>query len=347
MSRLQRTRDRLVTAFLRYTEAFWRQTEVPSREVFFDLDAQYGRIVWLLRAHYVWLLYFALTKWTRKTYFEPAPFDPMWPVFWMRWVPWEAGAWAIVGLCIGGAAASLLMPRRQLPRILAAVGLFEALALTYTYTGVQHRTYTMLALTCFYALIPTLRDHAATLDEKRRSLLAVFGGVSFVLFTYSWAGFTKLWGLTEALLRGDAHVLDFGRVPVVFLNRAFRFEHPPPMSEFVLDHPVLASLGLFLVMYVEFVSLSVAFRPHLQRWWMFLLAGFHLSTLLTMRVYFAPATAMLLVLGIFTPFARFEGWRPILRELPGIGPLLLAGLVRLEGGEREPRGAYGGPGEAP
>jgi hypothetical protein len=315
----------------RLVHAFWRRTEVPFREVFHDTDAQYDRIVWLLRAYYAWVLWYVWGKALRPRYLVASQYEPMWPVAWISWVPWDVGASAIIGLCVGGAALALLFPRRPLARILAFLGLFEFLALWYTYTGVQHRTYTMLALALFFALAPRMRASGASEDEKRRALMAVFGGLVFVLFTYSWAGALKIWGVIEAVLRGDAEVLSFHSVPVTLLLRAYRFESPPPLSEFVLNHPALATFGFFTVIYAELCSVSAAFRPHLQRFWLAMLAVFHLTTLLSMKVFFLPATAVLVILAAFTPFGRSPlRWRPALREVPWLGPLASALLHRLE-----------------
>jgi len=315
----------------RLVHAFWRRTEVPLREVFHDTDAQYARSVWLMRAYYAWLLYYVWGKALRPQYLVASQYDPMWPVAWISWVPWDVGARAVIALCVGGAALALLFPRRPLARILAFVGLFEFLALWYTYTGVQHRTYTMLALSLFFALAPRMRATGASAGEQRRALMAVFGGLVFVLFTYSWAGALKMWGVTEAVLRGDAEVLSFHSVPVTLLLRAYRFESPPPLSEFVLSHPALATFGFFTVIYAEFCSVAAAFRPHLQRFWLAMLAVFHLTTLLSMKVFFLPATVVLVILAVFTPFGRSPlQWRPALREVPWLGPLACALLHRLE-----------------
>ena len=168
--------------------------------------------------------------------------------------------------------------------------------------------------------------------------MAVFGGYAFVLFTYSWAGALKIWGAVDALLRGEARLLELDKIPVVFLNRAYRYENPPVLSEFVLDHPTLACLGLFAVFYFEFVSLAAAFRPHLQRWWMAILVGFHFSTLFTMKVFFTPATVLLVILALRSPFARpLREWRPVLGEVPWFGPLLEAALCRIAALRGAPR----------
>ena len=61
-------------------------------------------------------------------------------------------------------------------------------------------------------------------------------------------------------------------------------------------------------------SVGVAFRPSLIRPWCLLLIGFHVMTRLTMGILFVPATAVLVVLAIFSPFPPH---RPLSPEQSG------------------------------
>ncbi len=316
----------------RAVDAFWRAAAFPFREVRSDDELHYRRSRWFLRGFYGFVLLFMVSYGLPKTKFHLVPHDdPLWPVVWMSWLPWELGVYAVTGACLAGAILAALQPHWRWTRIWAFLGLFQFLALWYTYTGVQHRTYTMLSLAFFFALLPRVRAAGAGRDESLgRYLTVVWGGMAFVLMTYSMAGLLKIEGIVEALARGDELVLDFGEVPIHLLKRAFKFENPPILSEFVLNHPGLASLGLFTVVYLEFCSLSVAYRPHLQRYWFAIMAWFHFSTEWTMRVFFVPATAVLVLYVIFSPFSRpWRTWRAALRELPLFGPLLATLLFRI------------------
>jgi len=328
-----------VSAVARFADAFWRPAEVPFREILFDTPLQYRRLIRMIPFVYAWGAYTALIKIEQGRVLQ-APLDgPLWPIFWMEWIPWQVGGGVVLSLVGLGGVAAVLRPRAQWGRVTAFLGIFLFLAMDYSHRGIEHRTYTTVLLCFFLALIPSLpRPQDASEDIRRRALLIAFGGVSFTLFTYTWAGAIKIWGVVDALIRTNDVVFDFSIVPLHLLNRAYAHEHPLPLSEFLIDHTALARTGFFAAYYMETVSLAAAYRVHLHRWWMAVLAGFHVLTELTMSVFFLPATGLLAILFFLTPFARDSfNWRAVVAELPWFGPLISALLFKLDGvaGRRE------------
>lgn len=313
---------------------FWQLGEVPFREVLFDTSLQYRRLLRLLPWLYAWtpIAVFVSYRSIEKRLADPVD-GPLWPLFWAAWLPWKPVATALLALLVGGNLAALVRPRAQWARVAAFAGTFFWLAVVYSHSGVQHRALTLLTLCFFLALMPSLpRPEDATEDVRRRALLLAFGGISFVLFTYSWAGALKIWGIVDALIRTNDVLFDFDLVPLHLLSRAYKFEHPLPLSEFLIDRPGIAKVGFFAAYFVETVSFAAAYRVHLHRWWFALLAAFHVSTELTMGIIFVPATGVLVLLSCFSPFARDSAkWRAVVSEIPWLGPLLAAALYKLDG----------------
>lgn len=312
---------------------FWRRTEFPFREVFRDDDLQYSRCIRMIRGIYLVVLYQAITGGVYRLdqHLDPRTDTLQWPLIWMAWVPWEPAVYTITAVGVTGAIAALLFPRLRAIRIWAFLGIFALLALRYSYTGVQHRTYTMLTLAFFFALLPAGMSLRPTAAVRRQVLRIVWCGMTFVFFVLSMAGFLKFWGIFEALLHTDQFVLDFSRVPGHLLARAYMHQDPPALSEWLLDRPFLATTGMFVAYYFELMSLLAAFRPNLQRWWILATVAFHFSTELTMKIFFVQATLVLIVLFLFSPFSRpARYWRSALRELPLFGAFLAALLQKIE-----------------
>ena len=148
----------------RAVEAFWRAAAFPFREVRSDDELHYRRSRWFLRGFYAFVLLFVISYGLPKTKFHLVPHDdPLWPVVWMSWLPWELGVYAVTGACLAGAILAALQPHWRWTRIWAFLGLFQFLALWYTYTGVQHRTYTMLSLAFYAEQLKEITD--AAFDE--------------------------------------------------------------------------------------------------------------------------------------------------------------------------------------
>ena len=319
----------------RLCDGFWRHAERPFSEVIYDPALQYARLLRWLPLFYLWSLGLAWRQYHHGMTIEPPIDGLLWPLAWANPLHSEVLGFLFFGVASFGCAAATLKPRARWARITAIVGVFLLLALRYSYTGVQHRTYTLLGLAFFFALMPALpRREAADPDTQRRALLLAFGGAFFVLFTYSWAGAIKLWGAAEALAHGNDSLFDFETMPAVMHNRVMSIQNPPPLAAFLLDHPALARTGFFAAYYMEVVSLAALYRGHLQRWWFGILLAFHALTWATMGIFFVPATGMLLLLLFFSPFAREASrWREALEELPWLGPIiacLLAWLGRSE-----------------
>ncbi len=310
----------------------WQLTQAPYREVLFDTSLQYRRLLGLLPFFYTGAFLATFGTYEVDRTLQPPLDGPLWPLIWTNLLPWEFARIGILALLTVGSLAAICRPRDQWARVMAFVGIFFWLGMIYSHIGVQHRTYTMLTLGFFFALMPNLpQPPESTEDLRRRALLLAFGGMSFVLFTYSWAGMLKIWGIVEALISTNDVVYDFDVVPLHLLNRAYQYQKPLLLSEFVIDHPRLSTLGFFAAIYMEIVSVAAAFRVHLNRWWFALLASFHYLTLFAMGVFFPPATGVLVLLFCFAPFARGTlNWRAVLGELPWFGPFLSAVFYKFE-----------------
>jgi len=316
----------------RIASRFWAPSEVPFREVLFDTDLQYRRLLRLLPAVYAWGLFVAFFD-TEVSKVLASPLDgPLWPLFFTAWVPWEIAGYAVLGTLAVGGLAAIAAPRRQWGRVAAALGLFLWIGMDLSHSGIAHRSYTTLMLCGFLACIPSLpRPEHATEDLRRRALLLAFGGIAYVLFTYSWAGAVKIWGIVDALVRSDDVIFDFDIVPLHILVRAHRFASPHLLSEFLMNHPAIASMGFFAAIYTETIALAGAYRVHLHRWMIGALAGFHVVTELAMGIIFVQAAGLLALLVVLTPFARDSlRWRAVLAEVPWFGPLLSAALFRVD-----------------
>jgi hypothetical protein len=311
-------------------ERFWSLAEPPGREE--DLHQAYVQARILTRCYYVGLLSVAfrhLTLW--DYYLGLRCMQPLWPAAWATAVPPRIAAAAVLATFTLGSLLAAWLPDRLLTRGLAFAGCLEFFAYVYSFGTIRHVHHLLILATFLLVFLPsgTGRDQAGV-----RSYLRAFRGVQCgVLLTYSMSGFVKLTsGLWHLASRGEG-VLTPSAFSLHVASSGFRFGVEPAMGAMALRWGVLGLPIYITVIYLEIVSIAIAFRPRLHRAWGFLLIGLHVAIGLTLNLFFLPS---ILVLGVFllaSPFAPSRSTAKLAaRDLPLIGRLLVPASTAIPSG---------------
>jgi hypothetical protein len=211
-------------------------------------------------------------------------FSPVWPVGWLSRVPYHWGIGAIFALAIGASLLVVLRPASRASRVVFFLGFFQLVALANSFGKMNHPDHLgvwVAALFCFFSF---------------SSVLAATG-----LF-YSMAGMWKVvtWIHGSA---GSVSLLSRGGLAHAVALRYAETGSLPVFGDFVITHPNLSTVGVWIATYFQLFALYAAFRPRLHKLWGVALIVFHLGAWLGMGVPFVPTMALLALLWIGSPYA--------------------------------------------
>lgn len=305
----------------------WKNLYFPRREVIGDPEPQFLRASTIVRLFYAFLVYQAVMSygmWLLLMEREEA--QPLWPIFWIRAVPWEPAVFAIGLLFILGAAAAAMFPANVLARFFAFLGMFLFESVRYSFGKISHSHHiivgTALVLIFLPAVLPRAPDRART---QRRYLEVFWGAQAYILLTYSMAGISKLHGAVLDMMWDRRSLLSAeslaSHIAHDYVSRGK--SSPLGMGEFIIANPWFGGPLYWAAVALEFFSFAVAWKPGIHRVWGLALIGLHVGIGLAMEVWFRPG---LIVLGMFfigSPFlVDTKAFHFRLRDIPWLGPFL-------------------------
>jgi hypothetical protein len=282
----------------------------PNDEVFVDEEKKGENIRGLVKTLYVFNLFYAFSFFKSfHTSFIEAPIDPLWPSFALRLMPFYLGKMVIASFYLISSLLVLTNWERFGFRLLACLGALCAFSLPSSYGSIYHADHLYLFALFGITFFP--------FKKGGKDLLIAFSALQgFILFTYSLSGMWKFLLAIYQLLfdsRSAFHPLSMAeQVSYEILTSGAT----PPISNFILEYPVIFMPVLLGGIYVEMFSLYAFSRPNLHRLWGFLLILLHIGTYLFLQV--GPCSP-LIVLGLFlvnSPFRENSTLRVALRELP-------------------------------
>ena len=97
-----------------------------------------------------------------------------------------------------------------------------------------------------------------------------------------------------------------------------RMQEPSLLGPLIVNYPLLGWIPLLLIVYLQFFSFVVAFRPSLHRVWAAALILFHVGTDLTGLSVFVAPSALFLVFLLGSPFQISKSVRRTILDLPGV-----------------------------
>lgn len=249
-------------------------------------------------------------------------FDPLWPLFWLQWLPlsYEELTVLLRGGFLIAALAGMFMHRYFLSRFLICIMLWQAHALDSSFGQINHSWYLIVYATFLFLFLP---KETQTKEERRKYLLTIWATQALVMLAYTMAGAAKIVGSFNQFLAGQLH----GFAPDAFAYQIAawlpKLQEKALLGPFIVEHPLLGWPFYVGLQLLQFFALWTMIRPSLQRVWAFLLLLFHVGTYLTMGIVFNPLPVLLILLFFHSPFTpKNVTLRHIILDLPVIGPLL-------------------------
>jgi hypothetical protein len=308
-----------------------RLLQGPARNARFSATEQraaYLNAQWLARAVYIanLVVVFALASRTFNEVLESPLTEPLWPVFWARWIDPMLGARVLVLALLAAAVACAVIPTSRAARVTLAILFLEMVALRLSTGYFVHNYHIWLWLLVLFSVFPIDRDWHIHFGERpalRHRTLSMFFFIQVTVgLFYSLSG---LWKFLRGFVIPPGYMSTFSpdALAALVTERWLINEHETVLQPFFLANPWIGLPAQLFVVYVELFTLVAVFRPAMHRPFGVALITFHLMVWLLMGIQFLFQPMMLALVLVFSPFAATASWRSSLRQIPLFGDLAL------------------------
>ena len=277
----------------------------------------------ILRAFYAIIFFLSVTHLSSwPIYLSQKEFEPLWPIYWLKYVEVQSGIMVILYLHLIGGLLAIICPQWRIARILVFLTLLEFIAFDNSFGKIDHGGHIALLLSFILILLPS-EWHSPQNKSKyiRAATLTVFSGCQvLIMLTYTMSGIGKLFGVLIQAPQGEIHGLAPQALASYIANRMLHIDFTSYLGPWLVENYYVGWLLMLGTVYLQFFSLWAAFRPSLHQLWGLSLILLHISIFLTMRINFAQNCLWLGLFFVNSPFRpqKFD-WRQIVRDLPLVG----------------------------
>lgn len=244
--------------------------------------------------------------------------EPLWPVF---FVDQDNLLFVTFFLQISLILTTVLAVIRHIQSFRIGVFIFYFLyaALINSFGKINHGLHFILIPLFCFALIP----NKTSAHFKEKALLMFLSAKFFLLLAYSLTGFWKLfWGVIEYFTKGVSLFSGLSFRNVLILQ--FEIKPITFFGEWFLEHYILGYIAYLFVIYLEFFSITIFFKPTLYKTWGVLLVIMKLGLALVLDVNNYISIAAIGFLLLLSPFSKETSVINTLKSLP-----IVDGLVYL------------------
>ena len=276
----------------------------------------------LVRAYYLLSIYFSasIIPGLHNAVVDTQSWLFLWPVRWLAYVNVVVAAdvlmlsWLILSLL------AFAFTDSRTVRLLFSAVLLEVAAIANSSGGMNHAYHAWFWMSVLLVFLPTAHATRA----RKMAFLSVIAGCQTLLLTfYTLAGFQKFGAGAAALQRDLTGNFSSSSLAATLADRMLQTGTQPPLAQVVIDHPWLSQPLFVPIVFIQMMSIIIAFRPRLHQAWGVALIAFHIGTWLLMEILFIQHVALLALFLVASPFApRKLEWRQALDDIPVAGPAL-------------------------
>ncbi len=244
-------------------------------------------------------------------------FFPYGPLGWASSLEYgSVVTFVFIGSTLGALAASFF-PFSRIARVMAFLLFFQYHAYLNSFGGPNHQWDLWLWTAFIFIFFPSIKRGVITLEKKEKFSLVFWTAGAFILLTYTMAAIGKIsYGVLQ-FSNGQANLLSLDSAALHISTILLQMQEVTPLGPFLVENFLIGFFLFLIVVYLQFFSFFVAFRPQLYRVWGLALVLFHLGTFLSMRAVFVVPSALLLLFFFSSPFAPGKtSPKEILTSLP-------------------------------
>lgn len=246
--------------------------------------------------------------------------EPLWPVAWIHFLPsTELRVHLIMTMLITGTLVAAFWPHHRWARTAAFLGLLLADAYRNSFGKIGHSYHVWVLTSFLLVFLPAGWGGARKPDRHTRQqfLTVVWSCQAMLLLTYSMAGLGKAAGAAGQIVQGEVHALAPSALAFHISDLLLKRNSTTLLGPWLIDHYLFAWPAMLLVLYLQFFSFWIAFRPSLHRFWGAALIVVHAGIYLSMGISFYRNVVLIGLLLLASPFRPFAGgWRKAVAQLP-------------------------------
>lgn len=249
-------------------------------------------------------------------------FLPLWPVYWMQFLPLEMGVRIITLFLLLSSFLTAIKYDFVFFRIMTFTGLLMIGAYTNSFGKINHAEHLLILISFLLIFLP---ERLIKINSKTKDQLikVIFSCQLIILLTYFLSGIWKVEAGVEQLFNGQIGSFHPQAMAYQIAGKLAETNEQSLLADILIKN-VWLSWPLYLgSIYLEVCSIFIAFKPRLHKLWGAFLITFHIFIYLSMVI---PFSHNILLVGIFflnSPFTEdkikfIHSWE----ELPFFGRLI-------------------------
>lgn len=304
---------------------FLRSGDYYQTDIFCHQRDSFIKAYQLVRLYYLLLFYFlasSIKLWQKSLTLDTNALSLLWPVLWIQEVDI---ATAMNIIMVGGLLSTLfavLYPNVAILRFLSFIFFFEYVAFIYSFGKIGHSYHGALAVGFIFLFLPNKEYNqiCQTIRERHMYLTVFLGAQVLVLLFYSLAGFWKVYYGVLQFLYGEIGSFSPYALSYQTAKSFLQKNSTTIFGHIILDYPMLGWPMYLSVIYLEFCSFLVAFRPALHKFWGVSIILFHLGSGLITGPLFANNILLISLILVCSPFSdNGTVKRDVIMKLPLLG----------------------------
>lgn len=176
----------------------------------------------------------------------------------------------------------------------------------------------MMYPTFMFIFLPKSFDQGQTRVVRAQVLHVFFMAQLSICIAYQMAGYSKITEIFRCLKDNGTAGCEFGGRIMTHMAAMedIQYRWPTFSGQLLYDYPSIGGILYYGIIWIHLISIVIAFRPHLHRFFMFYRICFHFGTLIFFGIGFTPnILAMLSVFAISPFFFKTSLWM-IITDLP-------------------------------
>ncbi len=244
------------------------------------------------------------------------------PQWIFQFLDWQRYKHLIIDLiCYGYFLASffaVFYPSFRWLRIIVFLSLLGFVGLINSDGHGSHYMHMMMYPTFMFIFLPKFNRSTSYRLERAKVLHVFFMAQLSICIAYEMAGYSKITEILRCLYNNGTQGCEFGSRIMTHMAAMedIQYRWPTFSGDFLYQFPWMGGILYYTIIWIHLISIVIAFRPHLHRFFMFYRICFHFGTLIFFGIGFTPNILAVISVFALSPFYFKVPLLKIIFDLP-------------------------------